>query len=284
MEYGVIVCGIGLGVGVFFLAYPKRGRQWATVRQWCNEAGLAGVPLSIVAVVLGTVAVIAGFLVAAVIPLTVIAPLGVLVGFAVPIITLSSVRSARTRRARAAWPDLIDSLRVSLRSGSTVVESFASANPMVPTQWRRSWSELQTNLSRGLDTDIALRRLQDELADPIADRVVESLIITREFGGTELPIVLSELGRSIRREQAIRDEARTRQSWVRHAATLGVVAPWVVLALLASRPENREAYATPAGTVVIVCAAGATIVAYLVMSALGTLREPHRWLVGGRRD
>lgn len=284
MEYGVIVCGVGLGVGLFFLAYPRRGRQWATVRQWCDEAGLAGVPLTIVAVVLGTVAVIAGFLVAAVIPLTVVAPLGAIVGFAVPIITLSSVRSARKRRARAAWPDLIDSLRVSLRSGSTVVESFASANPMVPREWRRSWGELQTNLSRGLDTDIALRRLQDELADPIADRVVESLIVTREFGGTELPAVLSELGRSIRREHAIRDEARTRQSWVRHAATLGVVAPWIVLALLASRPENRDAYANTAGTVVIVASAGATVVAYIVMSALGTLREPRRWLVGGHRD
>jgi tight adherence protein B len=155
---------------------------------------------------------------------------------------------------------------------------------MVPAEWRRSWGEFHNNLSRGLDTDIALRRLQNELADPIADRVVESLVVTREFGGTELPIVLSELGRSIRREQAIRDEARTRQSWVRHAATLGVVAPWIVLAMLATRPENRDAYATTAGTVVIVASAGATVVAYLVMSALGTLREPRRWLMGGHRD
>jgi tight adherence protein B len=242
------------------------------------------VPLSIVAVVLGTVSVIAGVVVTAVIPLPAVAPLGALVGLAIPVITLSSVRSARHRRAQAAWPDVIDSLRVSLRSGSTVVESFASAATMVPAEWRRAWSEVQNNLSRGLDTDIALRRLQDELADPIADRVVESLIVTREFGGTELPIVLSELGRSIRREQAIRDEARTRQSWVRHAATLGVVAPWIVLAMLATRPENREAYATSAGTVVIIASAGATVVAYLVMSALGTLREPRRWLVGAPHD
>ena len=284
MEVVVIACGAGIGAGFFLLVFPRRGRRWTTVRQWCDEAGLAGVPLSIVAVILGTVSVIAGVLVTAVIPLSVVTPLGALVGFAVPLITLSSVRSTRRRRARSAWPDVIDSLRVSLRSGSTVAESFAATAVMVPAEWRRSWGEFHNNLSRGLDTDIALRRLQNELADPIADRVVESLVVTREFGGTELPIVLSELGRSIRREQAIRDEARTRQSWVRHAATLGVVAPWIVLAMLATRPENRDAYATTAGTVVIVASAGATVVAYLVMSALGTLREPRRWLMGGHRD
>lgn len=284
MDLGLIAVSAGFGAGMYLVVFPKSDRPRANIRQWCDEAGLAGVPLPIIAVVLGTVSVIAGFAVVAMIPLPVVAPLGALVGLAVPVITLSSVRSARRRQSRALWPDIIDSLRVSLRSGSTVVESFAAANSMVPAEWRSAWSDVQTNLNRGLQTDVALRRLQHNLADPIADRVVESLLVTREYGGTELPLVLSELGRSIRREQTIRDEARTRQSWVRHAATLGVVAPWVVLALLASRPENREAYSTAAGTAVIVASAGVTVVAYLVMSALGTLREPRRWLVGDVDD
>jgi tight adherence protein B len=71
---------------------------------------------------------------------------------------------------------------------------------------------------------------------------------------------------------------------VRHAATLGVVSPWIVLALLASRPENRESYSTAAGTILIVASAGATVVAYVAMRALGTLREPARWLIGALHD
>lgn len=284
MGIGLMAVSAGFGLGMYLVVFPKSDRPRANIRHWCDEAGLAGVPLSIIAIVLGTVSVIAGFAVAAAIPLPVVAPLGALVGLAVPVITLSSVRSARRRRSRALWPDIIDSLRVSLRSGSTVVESFAAANSMVPAEWRSAWSDVQTNLNRGLQTDAALRRLQRDLSDPIADRVVEALLVTREYGGTELPLVLSELGRSIRREQTIRNEARTRQSWVRHAATLGVIAPWVVLALLASRPENREAYSTAEGTVVIVASAGVTVVAYLVMSALGTLGEPRRWLVGDVDD
>jgi tight adherence protein B len=155
---------------------------------------------------------------------------------------------------------------------------------MVPSEWRSAWDGLESDLRRGSDAELALRRLQHVLADPIADRVVESLAVAREFGGTELPTVLSELARSIQKEQGIRDEARTRQSWVRHAATLGVIAPWVVLALLASRPENRDAYASASGSVLIVASAGATVVAYFVMTALGSLREPRRWLTGALDD
>jgi tight adherence protein B len=54
----------------------------------------------------------------------------------------------------------------------------------------------------------------------------------------------------------------------------------VVLALLASRPENRDAYASVSGTVLIVASAGATVVAFFLMTALGSLREPRRWLTG----
>jgi tight adherence protein B len=251
------------------------------LRQWCDEAGLAGVPLAVVGIVLGTVSIIVATAVTAIIPVPAIAPLGVALGLGVPVIALSSVRDSRRRRARALWPDVIDSIRVSLRSGSTLLESVSAAAAMGPTEWRSAWDGLETDLRRGSDAESALRRFQHMLADPIADRVVESLAVAREFGGTELPAVLSELARSIQKEQGIRDEARTRQSWVRHAATLGVIAPWVVLALLASRPENRDAYASASGSVLIFASAGATVVAYFVMTALGSLREPRRWLTGG---
>ena len=281
MDLDVILCGIGLGVGLVLVMLPRAVHRLPRLRQWCDEAGLTGVPLTVVGIVLGTVSVIVATAVTAIIPIPAVTPLGVALGLGVPLIALSSVRDSRRRRARTLWPDVIDSIRVSLRSGSTLLESVSAAATMVPNDWRMAWDGLESDLRRGSDAESALRRLQHVLADPIADRVVESLAVAREFGGTELPAVLSELARSVRKEQGIRDEARTRQSWVRHAATLGVIAPWVVLALLASRPENRDAYASSSGSVLIVASAGATVVAYFVMTALGSLREPRRWLTGG---
>lgn len=284
MGLDVVLLGVALGIGLFVLFMPRTVHRLPRLRQWCDEAGLAGVPLAVIGVVLGTVSVIVATAVTALIPVPAIAPLGVALGLGVPLIALSSVRDSRRRRARALWPDVIDSIRVSLRSGSTLLESVSASATMVPGEWRIAWDGLESDLRRGSDAESALRRLQHALADPVADRVVESLAVAREFGGTELPAVLSELARSVRKEQGIRDEARTRQSWVRHAATLGVIAPWVVLALLASRPENRDAYASSSGSVLIVASAGATVVAYFVMTALGSLREPRRWLTGGLDD
>jgi len=280
----LVACGMVLGLGLILVVIPARARRQSRIRPWFDEAGLAGVPLTVVGVVMITVAVIVGAIATAIIPLPSIAPLGIVVGCGVPIIALASARDRRRQRARALWPDVIDSVRVALRSGSTLTDAVTSVSTMIPGEWRPAWRELESNLRRGSDPDIALRRLQRALADPIADRVVESIVVAREYGGTELPAVLSELGRSVRRDSAMRNEAQSRQSWVRHAATLGVVSPWIVLALLASRPENREAYSSVAGTLLIVVSAGATAVAYLVMRALGTMREPARWLIGALDD
>ena len=284
MGAAVIACGILLGLGISLVVIPARTRRQSRVRYWFDEAGLAGVPLTVICVVMATVAVIASALAAMMIPLPSIVPLGFVVGCGVPIVALASARNRRRQRARALWPDVIDSIRVALRSGSTLADAVTAAATIVPREWRTAWTELESNLRRGSDVDSAMRRLQRALADPIADRVVESIVVAREYGGTALPAVLAELGRSVRRESAMRHEVQSRQSWVRHAATLGVVSPWIVLALLSSKPENREAYSTIAGTLLIVVSAGVTAVAYFVMRALGSIREPARWLIGALDD
>lgn len=284
MGAAVVACGILLGLGISLVVIPARTRRQSRVRYWFDEAGLAGVPLAVICVVMATVAVIASALAAMIIPLPSIVPLGFVVGCGVPIVALASARNRRRQRARALWPDVIDSIRVALRSGSTLADAVTAAATIVPREWRTAWTELESNLRRGSDVDSAMRRLQRALADPIADRVVESIVVAREYGGTALPAVLAELGRSVRRESAMRHEVQSRQSWVRHAATLGVVSPWVVLALLSSKPENREAYSTIAGTLLIVVSAGVTAVAYFVMRALGSIREPARWLIGALDD
>jgi len=280
----VIACGILLGLGISLVVIPARTRRQSRVRYWFDEAGLAGVPLTVICVVMATVAVIASALAAMMIPLPSIVPLGFVVGCGVPIVALASARNRRRQRARALWPDVIDSIRVALRSGSTLADAVTAAATIVPKEWRTAWTELESNLRRGSDVDSAMRRLQRALADPIADRVVESIVVAREYGGSALPAVLAELGRSVRRESAMRHEVQSRQSWVRHAATLGVVSPWIVLALLSSKPENREAYSTIAGTLLIVVSAGVSAVAYFVMRALGSIREPARWLIGALDD
>ena len=74
-----------------------------------------------------------------------------------------------------------------------------------------------------------------------------------------------------------RAEAAARRSWVVVAARLGLAAPWVVLGLLATRPEAAAAYNTPEGALVVAGCLGASVVAYRIMLRLGRLPEPRRW-------
>jgi tight adherence protein B len=75
----------------------------------------------------------------------------------------------------------------------------------------------------------------------------------------------------------VRAEVDARQSWVRGAAVLGLVAPWVILVLLALRPEGSAAYSSPEGVVLIVVGALVSVAAFRMMLAVGRLPEPRRW-------
>jgi tight adherence protein B len=185
----------------------------------------------------------------------------------------------KTRRTatRAAWPDVVDHLVAAVRSGVALPEAVAALATLGPAATREQFARFGRDyratgaFARCADT------LKEELADPVGDRIIETLKMAREVGGTELVAVLRALASSLREDAATRNELQARQTWVVNAARLGVAAPWLVLALLATRPEGREAYATPAGTAVIAVAAVVSVLAYRVMIAIGRLPEERRW-------
>ena len=125
--------------------------------------------------------------------------------------------------------------------------------------------------------ETSLDRLKSSLADPIGDRIAETLRMARQVGGTELISVLRALSASVRADAALRGEVEARQSWIRGAAVLGAIAPWVVLGLLVMRPEGASAYGTPEGIIVICVGAAVSVLAFRIMIRIGRLPEPRRW-------
>jgi tight adherence protein B len=123
----------------------------------------------------------------------------------------------------------------------------------------------------------SIDRLKQALADPMADRIIETLRMAREVGGTELVPVLRALSASIRADAALRGEVESKQSWTKGAAVLGSVAPWLILAILSLRPEAAQAYASATGGLLILVGAGVSLVSYRIMLRVGRLPEPRRW-------
>jgi tight adherence protein B len=126
--------------------------------------------------------------------------------------------------------------------------------------------------------DVALNRLKDRLADPVADRIIEALRLTREVGGSDLGKLLGTLAEFLRESARTRSELEARQSWTINAARLAVAAPWIVMLLLATRPEAVQAYNTPAGAAVLLGGLVISLVCYSVMLRIGALPRDERVL------
>jgi tight adherence protein B len=102
--------------------------------------------------------------------------------------------------------------------------------------------------------------------------------MSREVGGSDLGRLLRNLSTFLREDARTRSEIEARQSWTVYAARLAVAAPWLVLALLATRPESVAAYARPAGAVVLGVGALACLVAYRLMLRIARVPEERRVL------
>ena len=150
------------------------------------------------------------------------------------------------RRRWTTWPRAV-------RAGMSLPEALVGAvraRPRAAARRRSPGFALDYQVS-GRFAD-ALDRLKDRLADPVGDRVVESLRVAREVGGGDLGRLLRSLSGFLRDDARTRSELQSRQAWTVNGARLAVAAPWLVLLLLCFQPEVIQRYSTGAGVVVLV--------------------------------
>jgi tight adherence protein B len=284
------VFGLLLGSGVLLIVapflWPHRGADAAVRRSshWSARATetlvQAGLPRVSVATVIA-VSVILGVAIAAVLGATVpvvalMVSAGVL-GLLLPAaIILTRARSFR-RATRVVWPDVVDHLLSAVRSGLALPDSVVTLADSGPPLTRAAFEEFEVGYRATGNFNAGLDRLKERLVDPVADRIIETLRMSRDVGGHELPTVLRNLGVYLRQDAALRSEIEARQSWTINAARLGVAAPWIILLILASRPEAASAYNSVAGSLLIACGAALSVAAYWVMRAIGRLPEERRW-------
>ena len=285
-----IALGGALALGVLLVIGPGGSRQ-RTPRQGPRQstsrlgedlarAGWATVsPVTAVALW-----ILLSLLIAAVVSILIPIPvLGFLAGAAVAAAGRVMVRSRisrRERRLRQAWPGVVDHLRSAVRSGASVSEAVGIASSKVPLELRGAFSHFSAQMDSGDRVDTALASLKDRIANPVADRIIESLRMAHEVGGHALPAVLDSLQSSVRADIAVREDALARQSWIRAASRLGAASPWLVILVLSGRPETISAYSSFTGSAILIAGAGLTVLAYRMMSRLGRLPEDARWCSG----
>ena len=194
-------------------------------------------------------------------------------------VVLVRARARRRRRAlREVWPEVVDHLASGVRAGLSLPEAVAQLGQRGPVELREQFDRFAHDYRAGGRFGDALDALKERLADPVADRIVEALRLTREVGGQDLGRLLRTLSGFLREDAATRGELEARQSWTVNGARVAVAGPWVVLALLATRPETARAYDSPTGVAVLVIGGLCAVVAYRMMLRIGRLPAERRVL------
>ncbi|MFC8303058.1 type II secretion system F family protein [Specibacter sp. NPDC057265] len=187
---------------------------------------------------------------------------------------------ARRRAAvmRELWPDVVDHLRSAIRAGLSLPEALVQLGAKGPEQLRGEFTAFAADYRATGQFEGALQLLKSSLADPVADRIIEALRLTRDVGGSDLCRLLGTLSEFLRDHARTRSELEARQSWTVNAARLAVAAPWIVLLLMSTRAEAVAAYNSPAGWAVLGGGLLLSALCYRIMLRIGTLPNEQRVL------
>lgn len=280
-----LLLGAVLASGLLLCAspwlWPPRERAEAPARRGAlvrllEEAGFGAVRQRTLLVVMLAASAVTASAVWLLTGLVALAAVAAVAAAAAPVAYLRGRRLRLRKARRQLWPDVCDLLIAAIRVGLSLPDAVASLAESAPGAVRPAFAVFARDLRATGRFESSLDRLKTTLADPIADRIVETLRMARQVGGTDLTGVLRALSSSVRADAVLRGEVEARQSWIHGAAVLGAVAPWIILGLLALRPEGAEAYATPEGVLVILAGAAVSVVAFRIMIRIGRLPEPRR--------
>jgi tight adherence protein B len=201
-------------------------------------------------------------------------------GFAAcgPLVLVRRRRAQRALELREVWPEAVDNLASGVRAGLSLPEALSQLGQRGPEQLRSPFRRFGQDYRATGRFGESIDTLKANLADPVGDRVVESLRMAREVGGTDLGRLLRTLSAFLREDARTRAELETRQGWTVNAARLALAAPWVLLLLLSTRPTAVQAYDTAAGALVLLVGGGVSLVAYRIMIRIARLPTEQRVL------
>jgi tight adherence protein B len=269
--------GLGVGPCAGGTSRATWARLVARLRVWLAQAGLAEVPVrSFVATVAGFA--LAGATVAFALFGGVLAAL-VAGGFAATFPVAGARARRRDRRAAAeeAWPRLIEEIRILTGSvGRSIPQALFEVGRAGPPELRPAFDAAHREWRISTDFERTLSVLKQQLADPAADVIAETLLIAHELGGTDLDRRLADLADDRRADVQYRRDARAQQAGVRFARRFVLLVPLGMAAAGLSVGTGRDAYETPLGQVIVVVALGMVAVCWVWAGRLLRLPDEER--------
>lgn len=281
-----IAAAIAAGVGVFLLLVPGRPgprdvvsplvRWRAGAQAMLDRAGLDRVgPIQFLGI-----SAASGLTAAAV--ATTVFGLGLvsfvvgLTGTVVPAAIWRSRRAARRRAAHAAWPQLIEELRISVgAAGRSVPQALIDVGLNGPIELRDAFRAAQREWALSTDFGRMITVLKRHLADPTADVICETLLMASEVGG-DLDTRLAAMAEDRRNDLLGRREAEAKQAGARLARAFVIVVPAGMALAGLSVGDGRASYGTPQGQVLVLIGLTMVVACWVWAARIMHLPEPKR--------
>ena len=185
---------------------------------------------------------------------------------------------ARRHEIAKSWPEVLDSLASAEVAGTPLAEAFADLAEHAPIALRANFVRAQAKLLAGYSFDQTVAELKAEFGEPHADRLIELVRMVHTIGATNYHQVLRDQARSLRSDIAMWATIETKQSWVLGTAKLAIAAPWLIVALLATRSENAAVYNSSGGSSLLIGGLLVSAFAYYLIHLLGALPQIKRVL------
>ena len=287
MSGGLI--GLILGLGLFCVWWSCWPRTQQTVESTAPsytdrladelvQAGMPSVTVPRLVMACAATGLVVGVIALGISGVLAIGVAGALAGGYLPLGVVRSRARRRRHALRDVWPDVVDHIASAVRAGLALPESLSQLAVRGPEELRPAFADFAQDYRATGRFHECLDALKLRLSDPVADRLIESLRIAREVGGTDLGRLLRTLSSFLREDARTRAELEARQSWTVNAARLALAAPWIVLLMLATRGSSLDAYREPAGVAILVIGGAVSFAAYAIMRRIGRLPEEVRVL------
>jgi tight adherence protein B len=187
---------------------------------------------------------------------------------------------ARQKSLDASWPQIFDSFQSAAVSGIRTSEQFDYLAQRGPISHRADFSCGTQLVEKGFSESEVLTLLQRRFASRHGDLLIRLLELEGELGGVGMAKTFSQAALDVRSEQGEVGQLLAKQGWVALSAKIALLAPWLIALVLVQLEQNRVAFATELGSLVLVLGLALSLFAYFLVNRLGALPLPKRVLNG----
>jgi tight adherence protein B len=192
------------------------------------------------------------------------------------LLALFEVRSVRAKRRlqrqQLLWPQFEELYISALQSGISLADAFSYAEEFELGELKQPISKLVKQIDSGKRLPAALQVFGSDLGFGACDLFVEIVQLAHQTGGQNLIHSLQEHVRSVRLELEANSSATARNGSILVVAQLGLLAPWVLLAVLCINEQNRLVFDSETGGLLLLGGFSASLLAFRLVVKAGTIR------------